>query len=212
MNRLAGYFRVIIPIAYLIGVVGISIKIDNPQYFKVTSIFIPLSFLILMLFHKPHSYRFWITLASIGLLGFLVETIGTNTGLIFGQYTYGSPLGFGVFGTPLNMAINWMMLVYLVAFVLQKWNINITLKSGVSAIILTLFDWVLEPVAIRLDMWRWDLQTPPFHNYIGWFLFSFIVFSIFYRFATKLHNPLANTFAVMHSLFFIVLNLIFRLI
>ncbi|MEW5846880.1 MAG: carotenoid biosynthesis protein [Bacteroidota bacterium] len=212
MEQFTKYFKVLIPIAYLIGVAGISIKIDNPQYFKVTSIFVPVSFLILMLFHKPHSFSFWITLASIGLLGFLVEAIGTNTGLIFGQYTYGSSLGFGVFGTPLNMAINWMMLVYLVAFVLQHWNTSVTLKSVASAIMLTAFDWILEPVAIRLGMWRWDLLTPPLHNYIGWFLFSLLVFGIFYRFTPKLYNPLANIFTVMHGLFFIALNLIFRLI
>ncbi|MBC7125231.1 MAG: carotenoid biosynthesis protein [Bacteroidales bacterium] len=212
MNQFTKYFKVLIPIAYLIGVVGITIKIDDPQYFKVTAFFVPISFFMLMIFHKPHSFRFWITLGSIGLLGFLVEAIGTNTGLIFGHYTYGSSLGFGVFGTPLNMAINWMMLVYLVAFALQSWNTSLALKSAASASILTAFDWILEPVAIRLDMWSWDLVTPPLHNYIGWFLFSLLVFSIFYRFASKLQNPLAFIFAVMHGLFFIALNLIFRLI
>ena len=105
MNRLAGYFRVIIPIAYLIGIVGISIKINNPQYFKVTSIFVPVSFLILMLFHKPHSLRFWITLASIGLLGFLVRLLELTRSDFWPIHVWQS-FRFGVFGTPLNMAIN----------------------------------------------------------------------------------------------------------
>jgi len=212
MNRFAGYFKVIIPIAYIIGIIGISLKVNNPQYFKITAIFVPLSFLILMVFHKPHSFRFWIALESTGLLGFLVEAIGTNTGLIFGRYTYGSSLGPGLFGTPFNMAINWMMLVYLVALILQQWDTGLAMKSVVSAFILTAFDWILEPVAIRLDMWSWDLGTPPLHNYFGWFLFSLIVFSLFYRFTPKLHNPLANIFALMHGLFFIALNIIFRMI
>lgn len=212
MNPFEKFFKVLIPIAYLIGVAGTAIKIDNPQYFRVSAYFVPLSFLMLMLFHEPHNGRFWLTLASVGLLGFLIEAIGTNTGLIFGRYTYGSSLGLKLYGTPFNMAINWMMLVYLVAFVLQRWNTILAIKSVVSAFILTAFDWILEPVAIRLDMWRWDLVTPPLHNYIGWFLFSLLVFGIFYRFSPKLHNPLANLFAVMHGLFFIALNLIFRLI
>lgn len=212
MEQFTKFFKVLIPIAYLIGVAGISIKIDNPQYFRVTTYFVPLSFLMLMLFHKPTNRRFWLIMALIGIMGFSIEAIGTNTGLIFGCYTYGGSLGPGLFGTPFNMAINWMMLVYLVAFVLQHWNTSVTLKSVASASILTVFDWILEPVAIRLDMWRWDMVTPPLHNYIGWFLFSLLVFSIFYRFTPKLYNPLANIFAVMHGLFFIALNLIFRLI
>ncbi|HDP76237.1 MAG TPA: carotenoid biosynthesis protein [Bacteroidales bacterium] len=212
MEQLTKYFRVLIPIAYLIGVAGISVKIDSPQYFRVTTFFVPLSFLMLILFHKPNSRRFWLIMGLIGIMGFSIEAIGTNTGVIFGRYTYGASLGPSLFGTPFNMAINWMMLVYLVAFVLQRWNTSLALKSVASAIILTVFDWILEPVAIRLDMWSWDWVTPPLHNYIGWFLFSLLVFGIFYRFSPKLYNPLANLFALMHGLFFIALNLIFRLI
>lgn len=212
MERYTKYFKVLVPLAYLIGIAGISLKIGNPQYYRVAAFFVPLSFLILISFHKPHNAKFWFTLSLVGLLGFGVEAIGTNTGLIFGGYTYGSSLGIGLYGTPFNMAVNWMMLVYLVAFVLQPWNTGLATKSVVSASILTAFDWILEPVAIRLNMWSWDLVTPPLHNYVGWFLFSLLVFGIFFRFTPKLYNPLAYLFAIMHGLFFIALNLIFRLI
>lgn len=212
MKRFTNYSRLIVILAYIVGVVGISIKIDNPQYYRVTAFFVPMSFLMLMLFHKPHSIKFWFTIVVVGFAGFLVEAIGTNTGLIFGSYQYGKSMGFGLFGTPLNMAINWMMLVYLVAFMLQNWRVGNMLKSLVSAIALTTFDWVLEPVAIRLDMWSWDTGTPPLHNYVGWFIFSFMMFTFYYRFAPKSQNSLAFLFGVMHGLFFISLNLIFRLI
>lgn len=212
MEPYTKFFQVLIPTAYLIGIVGISLKIDSPQYFSVAAYFVPLSFLMLMLLHKPNTVRFWLTMIFVGIAGFSVEAIGTNTGLIFGSYTYGSSLGIGLLGTPFNMAVNWMMLVYLVAFVLQRLNTSPTVKSVISAFVLTAFDWVLEPVAIRLDMWHWYSGTPPLHNYIGWFLISFLLFGIFYRFTPKLINPLANIFAAMHGLFFIALNLIFRMI
>ncbi len=205
-------FKIVIPIAYAIGVAGISMKVGCPQYYRVAAFFVPLSFLALMVFHKPHSFKFWLSLGSIGALGFLIEAIGTNTGLVFGKYHYGQSLGIGLFGTPLNMAINWMMLIYLVAFMLQNWRVGNLVKSLVSASALTAFDWILEPVAIRLDMWIWDTGTPPLQNYIGWFLSSLIMFTFYYRFAPKSQNSLAFLIGVMHVLFFISLNLIFRLI
>lgn len=211
MKHYLNFFRIFIPVAYLIGVLGITMKINNPQYFKVAAFFVPLSFLFLMVFHKPQSKRFWLSFALVGFLGFTIEAIGTNTGLVFGQYSYGSSLGVGIFGTPFNMAINWMMLVYLVAYILQNLNVSVFYKSTLSALMLTVFDWFLEPVAVRLQMWQWEQGNPPLHNYVGWFLYSFLVFIIYYRSSPKLENPLAKLYSVMHCLFFIVLNLIFRL-
>lgn len=206
------FFKIAIPLAYAIGVAGITIKIGHSEYYSVAAFFVPLSFLVLMVFHKPQNIKFLGSLGMIGFLGFTIEAIGTNTALVFGKYHYGQSLGIGLFGTPLNMAINWMMLIYLVAFMLQNWRVGNLVKSLVSASALTVFDWILEPVAIRLDMWIWDTGTPPLQNYIGWFLSSLIMFTFYYRFAPKSQNSLAFLFGVMHVLFFISLNLIFKLI
>lgn len=167
---------------------------------------------MLIIFHEPHNLKFWLTLISIGLLGYLAEVLGTNTGLIFGQYSYVKSLGPGLFNTPFNMAVNWVMLIYLVAYIFQPLKISLTLKSGVSALVLTAFDWIIEPVAIRLDMWHWKTASPPLQNFVGWFVISFILFEIFYYFVIKFKNPLAGVFAMMYGIFFTGLNLIFRVI
>jgi len=212
MQVLVKVFRILIIASYLIGIVGISFSISKPEYFIIASIFVPLSFVLLMLFHYPHSLKFWVTLILIGFFGFIIEAIGTNTGLIFGKYTYGSNLGLTVIATPLNMAINWMMLTYLFGYVFKDLNIGLIQRSVLASLAMVLFDWIMEPVAIRLDLWRWEFGLPPFRNYVGWFLVSMVIFVFYFRFTGKYTNPMAKTFFYMHLLFFITLNLIFRLI
>ena len=58
--------------------------------------------------------------AFIFLAGFVVEMIGTNSGLIFGGYTYGPTLGLKVGETPVLMGLNWIMMIYLTATPVRK--------------------------------------------------------------------------------------------
>lgn len=207
--KLAKYSLII---GYLVSIIGILLFIDKPHYFRVAGCFVVLSFVVLMLFHKPHSLKFWITLMVIGVLGFAIEAVGTNTGLIFGNYTYGETLGVKLFRTPLVMAVNWMVLVYLVYDLLKGWNISFMLKSIVSSVILVIYDFVMEPVAIAMDMWTWDTGNPPMYNYIGWFLVSLLFFLYIYRSKLKFENPLSRTLFWLHCIFFGALNLLLRVI
>lgn len=206
------FTKILLIIGYLVGIFGILISLDKPHYFNVAGYFVVLSFVLLMLFHRPHSIKFWITLSVIGVLGFAVEAIGTNTGFVFGNYTYGKSLGVKLFQTPLVMAINWMVLVYLVYDLFKGWNINFMLKSLVSSIILVVYDFLMEPVAIALNMWTWDTGNPPLHNYIGWFLVSLLFFIYIYRSKLKFENHLSRTLFWLHCIFFGALNLLLRVI
>jgi len=212
MRQYLKFVKFFLIVGYLVGIFGILISLDKPHYFTVAGYFIVLSFVLLMLFHRPHSIKFWITLTVIGVLGFAVEAIGTNTGFVFGNYTYGKSLGVKLFQTPLVMAVNWMVLVYLVYDLLKGWNINFMLKSLVSSVILVIYDFVMEPVAIALNMWTWDTVNPPLHNYIGWFLVSLLFFIYIYRSKLTFENPLSRTLFWLHCVFFGALNLLLRVI
>ncbi len=212
MLQYLNFTKILLIIGYLVGIFGILISLDKPHYFTVAGYFVVLSFVLLMLFHRPHSIKFWITLSVIGVLGFAVEAIGTNTGFVFGNYTYGKSLGVKLFQTPLVMAINWMVLVYLVYDLLKGWNISFMLKSIVSSVILVIYDFVMEPVAIALNMWTWDTGNPPLHNYIGWFVVSLLFFLYIYRIKLKFDNPLSRTLFLLQCVFFGALNLLLRVI
>jgi putative membrane protein len=79
----------------------------------------------------------------------------------------------------------------------------IVLSTGT---ILTLFDLVMEPVAIALNYWRWDQGSVPIDNYITWFILSSISGYLLVLFnAEKNSSLLVLLFG--KSIFFILLLL-----
>ncbi|MBK8622910.1 MAG: carotenoid biosynthesis protein [Saprospiraceae bacterium] len=150
-------------------------------------------------------------------IGFLSEWIGTNTGYLFGDYTYGTAMGFKIGGVPVLIGILWFVTVYsigqTVLFVYKYLTKNsqrsVWVNFGlinIAAALTTLFDFTLEPAAISLGYWQWlpDGNIPLF-NYICWYLISgFLLTPLFMN--KSLHHDV-NYFAVflivLQTLFFI---------
>ncbi len=142
-------------------------------------------------------------------VGFFAEMIGTNTGLIFGNYKYGQTLGFQIGHVPLIIGVNWFMLVYASAAVInqffEKWNWF--LKATLSASLMVGLDIFIEPVAMQYDFWNWENGIIPIQNFVGWFLISLFLLSITHYF-TLIKNKIAIVLFIAQLLFFITLNLV----
>ncbi|NNJ54838.1 MAG: carotenoid biosynthesis protein [Bacteroidia bacterium] len=113
---------------------------------------------------------------------FLVEYIGVNRGWLFGDYQYGTALGFKFGGVPIIIAFNWVMLC-----IAGRSFVNLVMKnnlaaSALAAVLITAFDFLLEPVAIRFGWWWWTGGEIPLFNYACWFGFAFL-------FQLMLYNP-----------------------
>jgi putative membrane protein len=76
-----------------------------------------------------------------------------------------------------------------------------------GALLMVIYDILLEPVAIRLDMWSWETVTPPLQNYIAWFIISFPLVMLLGRYTKNSSNPLNTIVLVCQLLFFALLNL-----
>lgn len=142
------------------------------------------------------------------LAGFFIEVIGVNTGLIFGSYTYGEALGLKLFSTPLLIGVNWLILVYCAGVFLEQFK----LKSGfvfslLGALILLSLDFLIEPIAIRFDYWSWAGGQIPLQNYLGWYVFAFLLFSIFRVLDFKKENKAAIVLLFAQTVFFLALNI-----
>jgi putative membrane protein len=72
-----------------------------------------------------------------------------------------------------------------------------------------IYDFFLEPIAIKFDMWSWENITVPVKNYIAWFIIAYILILMFYLFRVKFKNKLSFTVFIAQLLFFILLNIIF---
>lgn len=131
--------------------------------------------------------------------GMAVETIGVHTGWLFGHYQYGPVLGAGWNGIPFLIGVNWFILVYGAG--------TITRNIPAGALIVTLFDWLMEPVAVKLNFWTWlGDGNIPLYNYVCWFAVAALLLTAFTRLPIE-RNKFAVALLVIQSLFFACLRI-----
>ena len=150
------------------------------------------------------------SLLLIFLVGMLSEFIGVNYGLIFGEYTYGNNLGFKLFGVPLLIGLNWVILTVIcanIASILIK-NNSILLMIILGTTLMLIMDFVMEPIAPKLDLWKFKNLVVPTSNYIGWLIISILAQTIYnIQFKEKEFKISLNLYTAIF-IFFGSLNLI----
>ncbi|MFN3916486.1 MAG: carotenoid biosynthesis protein [Flavobacteriales bacterium] len=139
------------------------------------------------------------------LAGFGVEVIGVKTGFVFGEYSYGEILGTKLLDTPLIIGVNWSVLVFATASLVQGFRVSPFTKAFIAAAIMVIYDVVLEPVAIKTGMWAWSSQQVPVQNYFAWFFISFGLLYGAFAFVKTLKNKTAFPLLVMQVIFFVVI-------
>jgi bisanhydrobacterioruberin hydratase len=142
----------------------------------------------------------------IACLGWTAEWIGVHTGWLFGSYSYGKILGWGPMEIPLLIGLNWAILSYCIF----QWTRFLTgWKSYfLGAFIMTAFDALLEPVAIKLAYWQWNEGIIPWTNYLTWWLLSIPCMYLWDVHSNKQMNQTAAGLLLIQILFFAVLNFV----
>lgn len=125
--------------------------------------------------------RFALWAAGAYALTFAAEAVGVATGAVFGEYVYGPTLGWQAWDVPVIIAFNWVMVVNGAVCIAGRIlppradagrRIALPLLAGAIA---AAFDWVMEPVAIRLDYWTWAGGSIPLQNYAAWFVLAAVL-------------------------------------
>jgi len=169
----------------------------------------------------------FILFTSIAItVGFLVEVLGVNTGLIFGTYSYGNVMGYKLWGVPLLIGVQWFVIIYCCDVIMNfvnNWTQKKLIKQGQkvtttqkiksvsliidAALLATLFDYVIEPVAQKLHYWNWKNDEIPYFNYTCWFFISAILLIVLNKFKFNKLNPFAVHLFIIQLLFFIALRI-----
>ena len=142
--------------------------------------------IILFLNLKLESNYHILSILSIFLIGMITESLGVNYGLIFGDYEYGNNLGFKIFGVPYLIGVNWIILTAISAniasFLTKNRSVVLTIITG--TLLMLAMDFVMEPIAPKLDMWRFKNLIVPPSNYVGWLfvgLFTQTLYNLYFR-------------------------------
>ena len=95
----------------------------------------------------------------------------------------------------------------------SKLNINLTASTSTyfvvigGAAIATFFDFILEPVAVKLNFWSWKNGNVPLFNYVCWFVISAILLSVKLYLNKRIVNTFATSLLIIQAIFFLMLNL-----
>ncbi len=151
-------------------------------------------------------------LIGIGFIfftGIIVEYLGVNYNLIFGEYEYGKNMGPKFFGVPFLIGVNWIIITLTaggIANTFFKKNKYLTIFFG--SILMVFIDFFIEPVAPVLDFWEFKGNIVPISNYTGWLFTGFITQSIYYiTFKEKEFTFSINLYSAI-LVFFLLLNLL----
>lgn len=195
-----------IVIFYTVGTVGMMLPHYREQFLDLSFFNLLLSFTIVLLARNKRLQHFILFLFLCFLTGMLAEWIGTKTGLLFGNYSYGDNLGSKISGVPLVIGFNWGILVVASASVVMRLKLNFWWSVVASALLMTLFDVLMEPVAIKSDYWTW-VGDIPLYNYVCWFAVSLPLHYIYFRSGLAESNKVFDALFLVMSIFFIILNL-----
>jgi putative membrane protein len=198
--------KIFYAIFYLVGVLGLSFPETRPLFIRLVPFALILGFAGVLLFHEAKSDLKTLTaFVLVYISGFVIESIGVNTGFIFGEYIYGKTLGYQIFETPLIIGMNWLFLVYVSSSLTEKINSGKFISFLLPPVLMVVYDLVLEQVAPDLGMWNWKGELVPLQNYIAWFVVAFIFVLVFRLLNIKTTNKIAPLIFILQFLFFLSL-------
>ena len=199
---------------YLAGIIGLSFSSTQAFFQFLTPFHLLSSFAFLILSQEKRNASFWTFVALAVSVGYFIEVLGVKTQMIFGSYQYQTTLGFKILDVPPMIGINWFLMVFCAGTLIEqifKQNKSILLKTICGALLLTIFDYIAEPVAIDQNMWTWKFGTPPLQNYVAWFIVAFALLFLFFKLKFTKNNHLGITLFFFQILFFVVLRFLIYL-
>ena len=121
------------------------------------------------------------TAAIVVLLAWLMEALGTATGLPFGRYHYTDRLQPQLAHVPLLIPLAWLMMLppaWVVAYrIAGRWSG--LLFIGLSAVAFTAWDLFLDPQMVAWGIWTWlepgGYFGIPWLNFLGWLLTAALI-------------------------------------
>jgi putative membrane protein len=197
-------------ILYIVGIIGVTLPLHK-DFMLLTPLNLLTTFVIAVYADKNKNAGLYLVLAFCYLFGFFLELAGVQSGLIFGQYSYGATLGPKIWGTPLIIGINWAMLVYASVSISNSYftEFPTIVKAAVGATLMVLLDIFIEPVAVKFDFWSWasapmnKLIVAPLENYIVWWLAAFLLNYLVQTIMPAIKNRAIEVLFYLQLLFFI---------
>lgn len=199
------FLRMSIFFLWLINISGFfgMLSDQNEFFLSTTPYVLSLTLLLLILSHDLSNKKSKIGLMLIFLFGLIVELLGVNYGLFFGDYSYGANLGSKIYGVPYVIGFNWVLLIIATGSVSDKLIKGKEIyKIIFASFLMVLIDLLMEKSAPKLDFWEFVISPVPFSNYLWWFIFSLCFQYIFFKTVKTKEYNLSSNILVIQFIFF----------
>lgn len=203
-SRRSTVLIIILIIFYAVGSIGTQLDAYRAYFLGLSPYNLLLSFAVAVLSTESKTKGQLIFFLICYVLSMTAEWIGTATGYLFGTYYYGKNLGPTIFGVPFVIGLNWWILLMGASSISVYLRLKPLLSALFGALLMTLLDALMEPIAIKSDFWHWKNEQIPFYNYVCWFILAFILLLI----RQRLIKPEANK---VHAVLFVIITLFFSI-
>ncbi|MDX9925157.1 MAG: carotenoid biosynthesis protein [Ignavibacteriaceae bacterium] len=195
-------------IMYSVGIVGHLVEPTRSLMIMLTPFTLLLcSFVLFYSIHKEIDSQLFSWLISTYIITFILEAYGTASGSVFGSYKYGDVLGWKLFDVPLIIGVNWVIVILGGLSLSHLISKNLFISSLITGFVALLFDYILEPLAMKLDYWTWSGNIIPLQNYTAWFIIAFIFAIGFNLKKIKIKSKIPLYYIIIQSIFFLVLRI-----
>lgn len=180
---------------HISGILGISLGYMD-WFASRTSLNLLIVGLILIIFFPVNSIKLWATFLVLATLGIVVEYLGVNYGLFFGDYSYGDNMGPKIGGVPWLIGLNWALLTFTTGAMANYLTENWFFKALIGTFLMLFLDVLMEATAPIFDFWEFDSGYAPIDNYIAWGIIAFLFHLLFSGLKLK-----GNLFISLHIYF-----------
>ncbi|MGA1820444.1 MAG: carotenoid biosynthesis protein [Thermoplasmatota archaeon] len=193
---------------FVVGYIGHVLDLTRDLMLLLTPFFLlGMGVLVLYPFFRKKDHRVLLWAFGSYAVTFTIEAVGVWTGAVFGEYEYGATLGPGLFGVPLVIGFNWVIVIMGSTELARMYVRDRRIYPIMAGIIAVVFDIILEPVAMELDYWDWEGGVIPIQNYVAWFVIATLMSST-YTFVRKegASKPLI-AYLLLQTLLFLIVRL-----
>ena len=200
----------LLAIVHAVGLAGV-VFLDADLILDLTVVNLLLTAVVVLGFGDPDNAWKW---ALTAYITYGVEVIGVQTGFPFGAYAYGERLGSPLYGAPPIIGVLWLLTLMGTLYWAQQWapdrdgKDRSVHRAALAATLMVAFDIVLEPVAIRTNLWNWAGDAIPIWNYLSWWAIAFALAWAWRKAHTFRTNRAAGLLLIIQTAFFIGLSLL----
>ncbi len=190
---------------YAVGLLLFALPFTRDFFVTITSLTLLLVIVAIFMFHKDWNLKTIILFIFISISSFWLEMEGVKTGKIFGNYEYDNGLGIKLGETPLIIGLNWLFLVYATQSIAAEITKNKIIRIILGALLMIMFDIVVEFVAPAMQMWHFSTFYPPVINFTTWFVAALVFHSGMVLLNINVENRPARMLFWIQTGFFILI-------